>query len=459
IQLVLSKTEHFHTVFENYLDFYKYQLNIDPGNRCYFETIFGEVPQKLYFDIDINLEEHPNIDSEAVKDDLIKSVLMVLNDFGIDHQIQRDILVCTSHGPKKRSYHVILDNYFLPNNEHNRTLSNLIISKMNPENSRFIDKGMYKTLQQFRILGSQKKDSHRVKVFSDEFKFVGINVKYEFPDVVGDQKDIYLLGRTLITNIKYCKELPHVRINEIALKLNQKIRRDNFESTLKVQVTEEIAMKSIQKLALLAGMNIHDVRFPYRYKGINDNLILLKREKASLCKVCEVIHENEHPFMYINNKGNLYFDCRRSQNHGDLTHRTLYVGNFEDLGTKVIQGLGTSVHEINENDEELLNLTLDLNNMEPVNKANISLITNSLEKGDIDDNVTDKSIVPVEISNKKDMKNTIEEEIKVSKPSETPKKPNVKINWDAYYKFFSQEGTASKVIDSITKLDKHSKRK
>src|SRR5204862_5137083 len=94
IQLVDTRGNYLFTLFNNHVEFYTYQLKISAENRCYFETILGETPQKLYFDVDIDLIKYPHIDHEDVKNSLIKAILLTLEDFQISYQIQRDILVC-----------------------------------------------------------------------------------------------------------------------------------------------------------------------------------------------------------------------------------------------------------------------------------------------------------------------------------------------------------------------------
>ena len=61
IQAVNIDNKYIFTVFNNFLNFYTYQNKIAQENRCFFETVLGEKPQKLYFDIDIKIV--PNSDN------------------------------------------------------------------------------------------------------------------------------------------------------------------------------------------------------------------------------------------------------------------------------------------------------------------------------------------------------------------------------------------------------------
>lgn len=333
IQLKVKEDEYLHTLFDSFIEFNKYQLNIKVENRGYFETILGESYQKMYFDVDINLEEEPNADGELIKDDLIKNILISFNQFNLDLKVETDILVCTSHSSKKRSYHVIIDNYSFPNNDHTKAMYYIIVDKMKTEYKKYIDH-LYKSLQQFRILGSQKKGTGRIKVFNDRWTLGPITIDHAYPDGTEKGDQVYQLSRTLVTNCKYCIEVPVVRLNEYALKLNAYTIKCKNKNNTNVKVTQELAVKAFNALVRFSKMSVYDDRFPYRLKGAENNVILLKRERPSECQVCsreheEVVHENEHPFMYIDKKGNLYFDCRRSIYHGDLIRKTLFICNLE----------------------------------------------------------------------------------------------------------------------------------
>jgi hypothetical protein len=111
-------------------------------------------------------------------------------------------------------------------------------------------------------------------------------------------------------------------------------------------VSSELAKKALSKLAEYAGMSVHDSLFPYKIKSVQGNLVLLRRERPSMCKVCESIHEKEHPYLRINKVGDINFDCRRSTSHGDGTYRTLRVGNLgETFGTPGIERIEDKTEE------------------------------------------------------------------------------------------------------------------
>jgi len=354
--------------FQNYIEFNKYQSRLTPDNRCFFEEILGEHPQKLYFDLDINFNTPSDISGlsgdlvlacELVKDNLIITILEVFATFGIELKVNQDILVCTSHSDIKKSYHVIVDNYCFPDCDHTKAMFQIIKSKLNKDYKH--PDLLYKSLQQLRILGSQKRDSNRPKVFCSKWLLGGIPIEYDYPSDITNNtevRELYQLSRTLIGNTSYCKTLPYISINEAAMSLIKMKRKFGY-SLASFQIQEDVALRAFNKLADFAGMSPHDPKFPYRYDRIVDNMVLLKRVLPSECRICKVIHESQHPYLFITKIGQLYFDCRRSADHGDGTPKKLYIGDLDGIVGNSI-GTVSEIDLLEDEDElELKPLNLD----------------------------------------------------------------------------------------------------
>jgi len=118
------------TVFKSYLEYGIYQLKLPQHERCFFEIVLGESTQKPHFDIDI---ENTSVDGEAVKDNLLDSIIKVLNEKNVKLDLGRDILIYTSHGHGKQSYHVVVNNYCHANNVEARAFYDNIMDHVNPE--------------------------------------------------------------------------------------------------------------------------------------------------------------------------------------------------------------------------------------------------------------------------------------------------------------------------------------
>ena len=113
-----GKQGRIYAFFDSYLEYYEYAQKFNLEDRAFFEIIFGELPQKPHFDIDIDVSEfnelYPtdNIDNvaELLRESVVVSCVDVLTENNVTVDIQRDILLYSSHGPDKRSFHIIINN-------------------------------------------------------------------------------------------------------------------------------------------------------------------------------------------------------------------------------------------------------------------------------------------------------------------------------------------------------------
>ena len=430
VQVVTHRDEHKYSTFDNHIDLYKYEEKLSIEQRTFFETILGEYPQKIKFDLDINprykeeviltddelrlqatlesarrhielteslshdkafedkdkvvegdvtksdvvedkVTESTDIESdiigsttgdviedkviedkikstdsddkvinldhlrnhEDIKDDLILSILKVFNDYNIEFELDKDILVFTSHSAEtdlsdpstnlkkvKRSYHIVVDNYFHENNLEAQAFCHLVVAKMKEEYKTYVDTSVYKPMQQFRIYGNQKRGSKRPKIFCDTWYLCGNKVEHILPKFSNDtEKEIYILGISLIGNCRGCKPLPIFRPTYQLLldaKRQESITYDTED------LNETLAKRAMIVLAASAGLTIYDPIFPYKLRKINGNLLDLRRTRPSRCKICARIHENENPFLIVRNGNAVYYGCRRANN------RTIHVGDI-----------------------------------------------------------------------------------------------------------------------------------
>lgn len=121
-----SKNIHSFAMFSPLYTFAKELVKVSPEERCFFEVILGNRPQKPYFDIDIDKKEYNITEKEAL--DLINHISMaILTDQRIN---SKDILIFTSHGSSKFSYHIIVNNWCLPDQESNKSYCLGVISKV-----------------------------------------------------------------------------------------------------------------------------------------------------------------------------------------------------------------------------------------------------------------------------------------------------------------------------------------
>jgi hypothetical protein len=299
-----AKKSRLYTLFNSYIDLRAYTKKIDLNEREFHEIILGELPQKPRFDLDCNIEEIDNNDDidEVVNnlvDDLIKGIIYVLEENGVKIKVDKDILIYSSHGPDKKSFHIIVTNYCHMNNIEAKSFSREVISRVNNKYSKFIDHDVYSSVQGFRIVGCLKIGTNRPKIFHETFKYDGNDITHIYPEksVKLEQKLNIVVYESLITHISGCTFLPKIGI------VHQKI-------TPSEDLSDEMVRMCCDMMRNTMGKNV-----PFIFVKKVGNIILLNRIRPSICPVCDnKIHEFENPYLIIIH-GHLYWDCRRNKNN------------------------------------------------------------------------------------------------------------------------------------------------
>lgn len=343
VQLTDPEDFRLFSVFESHVDFYKYCLKFLPVSRCFYETILGEFSQKPHFDIDISLEENSEVDDWKVMENLISCILEVLIDFSINIELSRQMLIFSSHGPKKKSYHLIIDGFYHSNYQEARSFYDLVVAKMNPEYASFVDSAVYSSLQQFRMVGSQKRNSNRPKVFHLSWTFCNQKIEYihEEPPENEDHQNIMELLASLISITFGCEKLPSFGVisqNDISTSGTTTVSSKGNKNVQYLTISKKTAIAAINLLATHANMDRMSQSFPYIFDGINGGLVLLKRVKASMCRICCRRHKNENPYLITVENENIiqvYFHCRRAPVDkkwylGDIDGSSVYKNKKED---------------------------------------------------------------------------------------------------------------------------------
>lgn len=362
--IVLQKLTHHHFgKFRNYLDFAKYMLKDVPENkRCFYETVFGNVGQKPYFDVEFYTHSENPQDLVIPEEEADKSVACLvsciheelkviteslLREAKKDNPLKLNlshILVFTSHKEHKKSYHVIVEGFNFSDYKENKEFHDRVIRRMPEGWKNIVDHVMYKSLQQFRIVGNTKWQNNRYKTLNEELtlNFTGRNGWIsKIPIESEEHRMILLLEASLITQISDCIHIickPPEK--EIVFNKDIKELTEGFNPLTPEDITE--ALKLCYKYA---GLEFKDPRFPYNYlRTVEDNgissLILLKRLRPSTCAICNRVHENENPFLIIYGvEREVYLDCRRNSEN-----KKLHVGK---LGPVKILEKSTSFESFN----------------------------------------------------------------------------------------------------------------
>ena len=318
---ITRKKSKLYGCFENYLNFALYFLNVEPHLRSFFEIILGERMQKPHFDVDMDLtdEEVASGLDQKILDDLLRTVL----EFIPDINIEKDICIYSSHGtntkgpPRKRSYHIIINHFFHANNKEAKAFYYAVMGKLPKEyfEKGWIDHSVYSKTQQFRTYQSKKIGTDRTKIFLDKWIFNGQEVKHIADENAGgDEKMQFLINleeSIISARPGNCKPLPNFTIPD------EFIKNKHYQSGENVEY--DLAMEALSLLAHSVGTTVGADNFPYSFDRIDGPFVVLKRRKASKCRLCLRTHSHQNPYLLIvpENK-NVFFHCRRAPQNKNL---------------------------------------------------------------------------------------------------------------------------------------------
>jgi len=297
--------------FDSYLEFYEYMEKFPPIERAFYEIIFGELPQKPHFDIDISISdlnmgypgEDINIVGETLREAVMRGCIEVLAEKNIVVDIASDMLLYSSHGEEKRSYHIVINNKCHDGNKEAQAFYNAVMIKVktytNGKYLDFVDRSVYSPRQQFRMIGSQKNGSNRPKIFYEKFNYLGNQYTHNYTEEVNDptMKKLTIIYESMVSFTSGCIFLPSLvppkPVNQNNLGILPNLDRG---------VVDQCMSMLREKMAFC----------PFTVNDVNGHIIMLKRNSPSKCPICQKVHENENPYMVIAG-GKVYWDCRRSK--------------------------------------------------------------------------------------------------------------------------------------------------
>lgn len=275
-----------YTIFKNFATFSNYFDKTPEEERCFYEMIRADEARKPYFDIDIE---------EDFDFDIVKMVTIIKK--LLEEKIK--ILVFTSHNEKKKSFHIVVDNVCFKNFKELEMFYEKVTEELSEKEKSFVDKSVYKSVQQFRIVGSHKYGKNNTKILNEELSY---NLKIPKNIETNEKgKFNYKLSISLITNNDYCKYI--TGYENISTKERISIRGTSCEGDV-----EDILR------IFYADYSSDDFKFAECKENNGNLLIILKRLNPTYCKNCKRIHEQENPFIVTSGEfRNIYFYCRRGE--------------------------------------------------------------------------------------------------------------------------------------------------
>lgn len=329
-----NKLRHLFAYFDSYTEFYQYADQIPKQDHHFFEVIFGNIPQKPHFDIDIgnddiNVGEDIDQIAKILYQAVIQGCIEVLAEVNIKLNLKRDVLLYNSHGTAKRSFHLVITNWLHGDNKEAKAFYERVKAKVsiltNGKYLKFIDGAVYGSGQQFRLLGSQKIDSGRPKRFMELFEFNGEIIQHEYPEVVPESvKGMMQLYESLVSFISGSQLLPPFASEEKIVDYSQFATINITESTINNCMN---LMRQKINNQMNANSNKRIDYCPFKFRGIKNNMILSERLRPSYCPLCNKCHDKQDPLMFILN-GKVYWTCNRAKQYSNKSSLQLgYLPN------------------------------------------------------------------------------------------------------------------------------------
>ncbi len=307
-----GRAMHLFAFFSSYIEFSDYMKFFIPSEQSFYEVVFGELPQKPHFDIDIDRAEfvslYPGEDIWTVAPTLMEIVVQTSIEVIGEVDIEHDVLIYSSNGNgnvSKYSYHIVINNKCHAGNKEAKAFYDEVMVKVAERTGgkylKFVDASVYSPRQQFRIVGCQKWESGRPKLFHEVFALGGVSYTHRYIEHVANPeiKGLAVLYESLVGFTSGCSYLPSL--------IPVKISAYSYESQQNMGDLDDDTVNYCMRL-----LREKMTPCPFSVREVQGNRICLKREAPSRCPMCggTVVHDHDNPYMYLIN-GKIFWDCRR----------------------------------------------------------------------------------------------------------------------------------------------------
>lgn len=315
--------------FHDHLEYLRWRnASVPLDERNFFEVNLRDNPRKFAFDIDMERVKQSgdgtiirtlpdNIFNQEFFDDVCShSIMNVINILAPYQQlnIHQDIRIYTSHRLFQRdngmldgkfSAHIVVM-YALPSYIHCEYVYKEAMKRMPSYITQVlthneIDPCVYKSTQNFRLLGCEKMNSGRPKILLRKWSYFGQSIDIEYTDQEGDV-EIVEFAESLLSF--------HEDIISFELPVETKETNTNY---LKIDFNNEQAMNLLGRY-----------RNCFQPSSRSGNILFLRRLQSSMCPTCNRNHNSMPPYLLVLPNGNVYWCCQRAPNKA-----TYFLGNIE----------------------------------------------------------------------------------------------------------------------------------
>lgn len=295
-------------IFRTPLILYDYCISLIDEKRCMYEVIRANIYQKIYFDVDLPLNEKSGETNYTIeqKKSIANQIpeLMIDSIIKVKPEIQRtDILIFTSHSDEKRSFHVVVDRWCVSNAGNNRKFFDETLKYVPVGWRQFFDASMYKGIQYFRLYMSTKYGKNRMKILN-----INVSPWKPLENFTPNECNRQVFLSSLITRTDNCILLPFDE--------NEETREYNEIDLLESEVPKLI--KIIKNMPYSRCFAISERK---------NNLVVMRRLLPSYCNICLREHQSDNPFITVISNGDVNYNCRRNTDKKSIKIGNIYNEN------------------------------------------------------------------------------------------------------------------------------------
>jgi hypothetical protein len=276
-------------VYPNYDSFFSALDKLPEKDRQYHEVIF-EQRQKIKFDIDATLglllEFQPKPDLDEVEPKtaeekfwhLISIIADVISTaFFVSYGEEPGrIVVCTANGPvdgiMKYSAHLILCDVCVSNSAQAQEFTKRVCDYLPASYRKFIDAGVNKKVQNFRIVGCHKGDGRVKKIHSVLYDG---DADGPMMGVVANNGKNIPREATLITHTFDLRTMPDLVVGEVVKRFSTKMCTEDINSVLDICAKNGITRDN-------------------RFNCVRGGMFLFNRIRSSHCDLCNRNHDHDN---------------------------------------------------------------------------------------------------------------------------------------------------------------------
>ncbi|OPZ39076.1 MAG: hypothetical protein BWY99_01470 [Synergistetes bacterium ADurb.BinA166] len=324
------------------LDLRAWLDRIPASDRSFFEVATSD--RKLAFDVDVSgdvaaaMEADYGLSAAEVADDLVGRLVEALREalgstsspapFELD--IARDVRVYTSHGPTKRSFHVVV-NRTCSSGESARlwyelTLAQPAFAKYAsfPRIRSVVDHAVYSSVQQLRLLGSSKQGANRFKTLLSYVPTTAGRVEIIRPAACSAEHE---------ANVDFISSL----ISSRAKPLPELAPAPKREYRQAPSAHPDVLRRALDLVFRSQGEE-------FDVLSESGDAVNLQRKRPSFCPTCRREHDHENPYIVLSKtyRGTevLWF-CRRAAGSQKFT----VLGTVENGPDETLAQAGDGISE------------------------------------------------------------------------------------------------------------------